>query len=125
MSTAFTVLILQTITTLTTSKCINKSNEIINLEQQCGLQSSHTVYFGSSYDAISNTWSDVSGNCRNIEKNHLSKTLTMHPNTLNGETYISGDPFTQILFPDDVLPFEWTFFHVVKYNGDVKQRIFQ
>eukprot|EP01083_Nonionella_stella_P252967 870981_1 len=49
----------------------------------------------------------------------------MHPNTLNGETYISGDPFTQILFPDDVLPFEWTFFHVVKYNGDVKQRIFQ
>eukprot|EP01083_Nonionella_stella_P313608 1126540_1 len=123
MIAAFTVLMFQI--TITISECVDKSNEIINLEQQCGLQSTHTVYFGSSFDEISNTWVDLSGNCRNVEDRYISEDITTHPNTLNGETYISGGPFTQILFPDDVLPFEWTFFHVAKYNGEMKQRIFQ
>eukprot|EP01083_Nonionella_stella_P058604 153461_1 len=107
------------------SQCMTKSNEIINLEEQCGLQSPLAVYFGSSYDAIANTWFDLSGNCWNVGKGYICNTITTHTNALNGETYISGTTLDKIIFPEDVLPFNWTFFHIAKYNGAVKERIFQ
>eukprot|EP01083_Nonionella_stella_P286969 976733_1 len=107
------------------SQCVDKSNEITTLEQECGLQSSHTVYFGSSFDTNTNTWLDISGNCMNVETGSISNPITTHPNALNGETYISGTSLTQIIFPDDVLPFDWTFFHVARYNDGIVGRIFQ
>eukprot|EP01083_Nonionella_stella_P286512 975191_1 len=127
MSTMFAALfsILIFPITITISQCMDKSSEITTLEQECGLQSSHTVYFGSSFDATSNMWLDISGNCRNIETGYISTPVTTHPNALNGETYISGTPITQILFPEDVLPFDWTFFHVARYGEGVTTRIFQ
>eukprot|EP01083_Nonionella_stella_P167097 560776_1 len=127
MSTMFAALfsILIFPITITISQCMDKSSEITTLEQECGLQSSHTVYLGSSFDPTTNTWLDISGNCRNIETGSISNPLTTHPNALNGQTYISGTPITQILFPEDVLPLEWTFFHVARYNDGVEGRIFQ
>eukprot|EP01083_Nonionella_stella_P047795 127939_1 len=117
------MLVFQTTTTL--SLCSDKSDEISSLEHQCGLQSTHTVYLGSSFDGVSNTWVDISGNCRNIESLVISNPLiTVHQYALNGQTFISAPSITQIMFPEDVLPFEWTFFHVAKYDGGVKDRIF-
>eukprot|EP01083_Nonionella_stella_P286515 975195_1 len=111
--------------TITISECMSKLNKITTLEHQCGVQSSHAVYFGSSFNATTNTWFDISGNCRNVEAGYISNPITTHSHALNGETYISGTSWTKILFPEDVLPFEWTFFHVTKYGDGIKGRIFQ
>eukprot|EP01083_Nonionella_stella_P104841 300954_1 len=109
------------------SLCLAKSDDIASLEQQCGLQSSHAVYLGSSFEGVTNTWFDISGNCKNVESSYITNPIIeIHPNAFefNGETVISATSSTKIVFPTDVLPLDWTFFHVAKYNGAARQRIF-
>eukprot|EP01084_Bolivina_argentea_P293657 505087_1 len=109
------------------SECKTKSVEIENLEQTCELMPTYAVYNGDSFNKDSNVWSDMSGECRNIDDYMITGDINVHKSTdtLNNQTYITGTTSTKIDFPVDVLPKTYTLFHIARYNDGTKGRIFQ
>eukprot|EP01083_Nonionella_stella_P311385 1110183_1 len=81
-------------------------------------------YNGDSYNEDLNQWFDKSGNCRNVKDAYISGTITTYDD-LNGKTYLTGSTTTSIDFPYDVLPAEYTFFHMARYFDGTESKIFQ
>ena len=75
------------------------------------------------YDGASWTgsqWSDKSG-----YKNHVTAVSgTIQTSTLNGLPVLTGNTSSMMRFPTTILPATYTLFHVAKYNGAAKGRIF-
>lgn len=81
-------------------------------------------YDGTTFSG--STWSDKSGNGRHATS---SGTITVSNTTGNGATQsfpiLSGTTSSSMLFPVGVLPSTYTLFHVTRYSGSTKYRIFQ
>lgn len=110
------------------SSCLdNNNNEITSLSNQCGFNSNNLFawYTGNSYDANTNTWFDKSNHCRNVDSDYISETMGVK-NDLNNYQYVNGSTTTTIQFPFEILPKDYTFMHVAKYQDDgTHGRIFQ
>lgn len=69
-------------------------------------------------------WTDLSG-----AGNHVTQitntALTTNEVLLNGHRCLSGGTSDDLVWPTTILPEEYTFFHVAKWNGASKSRIFQ
>lgn len=76
-------------------------------------------YTGESWTGTQ--WSDRSGSANHVTT--VSGTVTT--STLNGYTTLTGTAATALTWPTAILPSSYTLFHVAKYNGATRQRIFQ
>eukprot|EP01083_Nonionella_stella_P276982 941626_1 len=76
-------------------------------------------YDGSSYDSTSGVWEDKTSNCLN----NIRVTKDLQKNIGSTYEYISGSSTSSFLIPVNI-PNEYTLFHVCKYNGNNKRRIF-
>jgi Concanavalin A-like lectin/glucanases superfamily len=79
-------------------------------------------YKGETWNSSTNQWRDVSGS-----GNHATTTQGTISTTkwaTNGMTYLYGGTTAGIRFPVAILPTTYTLFHVARYNGTVKKRIF-
>lgn len=77
-------------------------------------------YTGESWNGTS--WQDLSG-----VENHVttvSGTVTKNTAGLNGRDFIAGNTSTSLTWPAAILPATYTMFHVTKYNGATRRRIF-
>ena len=75
-------------------------------------------YNGSSWTGTQ--WSDLTTN-----GNHATTIGgTINTTTENSITYLYGNTSARMRFPTSVLPSTYTLFHVAKYNGSTRQRIF-
>ncbi len=70
-------------------------------------------YDSTSY--LNGIWYDLTSNLNNVVN------ITGQINKF--DNYITGDKFTKMLFPFDILPSEYTVFHVCKYNGVAQGKI--
>ena len=104
------------------TSCNDKNN---TLTIQCGLDRDVFAWSqGDNYDSFSTIWKDDSGYCRNIDTEFITGTITT-ANDLNNHQYLTGTTSTSIDFPYDVLPINYTLFHVAKYNDGTEDIIFQ
>ena len=80
-------------------------------------------YDGNSFSG--STWTDKTGNGRNATS---SGTITVSSTTGNGATKtfqtLSGGTTSTMAFPVGVVPSTYTLFHVTRYSGANKKRIF-
>jgi hypothetical protein len=67
------------------------------------------------------TWTDVSGSNNNATCTNVNGPTT----TSGGIEYVYGGTNAYVQFPTAILPSTYTLFHVAKYNGSTKYRIFQ
>ena len=76
-------------------------------------------YIADSWNGL--RWTDTSGN-----GNHVTSVAgTLAKASLpNGRTCIYGNTSSWLTWPTAILPPTYTLFHVAKYNGAAKQRIF-
>lgn len=78
------------------------------------------LYTSESYNGTQ--WTDLSGS-----GNHATNktgTINQNRNGFNNRDYVSGGTTAGIKFPVAILPSTYTLFHVAKYNGANRQRIF-
>lgn len=74
-----------------------------------------------NYDSFVNGyWFDLTSNNNNVV--YLSNNIQKAPINSN---FIFGDVKSFMIFPNEILPAQYTLFHISKYNGDKKGRIFQ
>ena len=77
-------------------------------------------YTPQSWSTGNNRWEDVSGNAR-----HTTATRgTITVGTSLGITALLGNTTAGVQFPASVLPATYTLFHVARYTGGARQRIF-
>jgi hypothetical protein len=80
-------------------------------------------YDGNSFSG--STWADKTGNGRNATS---SGTITVSSTTGNGATKtfqtLSGTTASTMTFPTGVLPSTYTLFHVTRYSGATRRRIY-
>jgi hypothetical protein len=77
-------------------------------------------YTPQSWSTGNNRWEDVSGNAR-----HTTATRgTITVGTSLGITALIGNTAAGVQFPASVLPATYTLFHVARYTGGTRQRIF-
>eukprot|EP01084_Bolivina_argentea_P293659 505092_1 len=113
--------------TIYNSACQDNDAEITSLANQCGFSKDNLFawYAGDSYDKVTNIWYDKSANCRNVDSYFIDGTLDLQ-NDLNNKKYVNGSTSTIIQFPFEILPKDYTFMHVAKYQEDgTHSRIFQ
>eukprot|EP01083_Nonionella_stella_P161755 530209_1 len=113
--------------TIYESECKDTEVEVTNLADQCGFDSERLFawFDGESYDDTTNTWNDKSPFCRNVDSDYISGVLDVQ-NDLNGHDYVNGSTSTIIQFPFEILPKDYTFMHVARYQPDgTHSRIFQ
>lgn len=79
-------------------------------------------YDGDSWVASSKVWADKSP-CGNHVTN-VNGTINYTENGINGHSFLSGGTTAKISFPLGILPDNYTLFHVCRYNGATKRRIF-
>ena len=77
-------------------------------------------YTGDTWNGTQ-TWTDVSGS-----SNHATLTGTVRADTYQFTTrrFLYGGTAATVSFPAAILPATYTLFHVARYNGTAKQRIF-
>jgi len=75
---------------------------------------------------VGTTWQDISGNGRNasVSRGTVTKTSTTGNGAAKTFSTLQGSVNDGILFPADVLPATYTLFHVTRYTGGTKGRIF-
>ena len=80
------------------------------------------AYTANSWDSKTNMWKDISGNenhVKNIKGNIIMNTPA------GAAPYLSGAAGTSsMMWPSAVLPPTFTLFHIAKYNGPTRGRIF-
>jgi hypothetical protein len=85
-------------------------------------------YDGNSWNSASNRWDDLSGNGRNTDNTAGSVTRTFASGAgSNGLTYITGNTGAGVRVPTSAWPggSNYTFFHVTRYTGGTRGRIWQ
>ena len=78
------------------------------------------LYTAESWNEI--RWSDLSGNSNHVTR--FGGTITKSFSGLNDRGYIYGNTGSWLIWPNSILPSNYTFFHVAKYNNGAKGRIF-
>lgn len=82
-----------------------------------------TYLTGDSFDVATNTWTNLSGTGTHVQTANIVGTVTKTSNALNGKAIISGTPSTSIRILA-ALPTNYTLFHLTRYNGTNRTRIF-
>jgi hypothetical protein len=77
-------------------------------------------YTPQSWSTGNNRWEDVSGNSRHT----IATRGTITVGTSLGITALIGNTAAGVQFPASVLPATYTLFHVARYTGGSRQRIF-
>jgi hypothetical protein len=77
-------------------------------------------YTPQSWSSANNRWEDVSGNSRHTVLTRGTITV----GTSLGITALIGNTAAGVRFPTTVLPATYTLFHVARYTGGVRERIF-
>lgn len=77
-------------------------------------------YTGESWTG--SAWNDISPSANNATT--ISGTPVNNSVTLNGYQTVSGGQAAKIRFPPAITPSGYTLFHITKYNGSTKYRIF-
>eukprot|EP01084_Bolivina_argentea_P049545 91102_1 len=102
--------------------CLNATK---TLSQLCSIPDQvFAWYSGDTYNSIENIWYDQSGSCRNIDSSFITGTITPYSD-FNEQTYVTGTTSTRIYFPYEILPINYTFFHVSRYFDGAEDIIFQ
>jgi hypothetical protein len=79
-------------------------------------------YSANSYNSEAKVWNDLSGLGNHVTE--IGGVITVARPT-GSAAYIQGDTSAWMQFPTTVLPSTYTLFHVARYNGLMKKRIFQ
>lgn len=82
------------------------------------------MYTGDSWNGPLTQWNDMSGNGNHVPTANMTGTISRNYSTLNGRNFLSGGTSATILWPSGILPQTYTLFHVAKYNGSSRRRIF-
>ena len=77
-------------------------------------------YTPQSWSAINNRWNDTSGN----ERHTIETRGTITTTTSLGINALVGSTTSGLRFPTSVLPATYTLFHVARYTGGTRGRIF-
>ena len=78
------------------------------------------LYTGESWTGTQ--WTDLSGSSNHVTT--IGGTITINSATLGGRVFLSGSQSSTLLWPAAILPATYTMFHIAKYNGANKGRIF-
>ncbi|SVD90246.1 uncharacterized protein METZ01_LOCUS443100, partial [marine metagenome] len=85
-------------------------------------------YTAASFNDTDNEWNDLSGSDNHAAEVRGDITSGAAQSPSNGASkvfdYVEGTPSDGIQFPTAILPSTYTLFHVARYSGDTKKRIF-
>jgi hypothetical protein len=84
-------------------------------------------YSATSWSATLNRWEDLSGNLRHVTDIRPGSSIAVGESVDplgRSVVCLSGDTASGMRFPDGVLPAPYTLFHVARYSGVYRRRIF-
>lgn len=92
------------------------------MESLTGIPGLVGLYVGDSWNG--DVWKDTSGNGNDATEVKGEIVVCSDRDELNGHAYLTGDINTSITFPKSILPDRYTLFHIARYNGISRHRIF-
>jgi hypothetical protein len=83
-------------------------------------------YTGESWDGAAKQWNDLSGAGNHVPSSSITPQINVAytSSTLRPVPYLFGNISAGITFPSVILPAVYTLFHVARYNGTTRGRIF-
>lgn len=93
-----------------------------NIKTDVGFITNGLVGYYTGESWTGSVWNDISPSANNATT--ISGTPVNNSVTLNGFKCMSGGTTARIRFPSGITPSGYTLFHITKYNGSTKQRIF-
>jgi hypothetical protein len=81
-------------------------------------------YTGDSWDAANRVWVDISGVNNHVQSDSINGTILNPVHNQLNKKIMTGTTGSEIMFPPGILPTNYTMFHLAKYNGPSRGRIF-